>query len=301
MNSLRFDGQVAVVTGAGRGLGRAYGELLAQRGASVIINDIGVSATGQDPSSGPASEVVAAIIAGGGSAVVDTNDVSSVQGADALIRTALEHFGRVDIVINNAGIIDWAGIGEVDVDNIERHLAVHVMGSFNTVKAAWPTFVEQGYGRIVMTTSAGVFGLPKNLGYATAKGGVIGMTRSIATVAQRHGIAINCIAPAAVTRMGGSPDGTEAAAGDPMAPGLAAPLVAYLAHAECAANGEIFAAGAGRFSRIVLSSTEGYVHEGTPSMEDIAEHWGEINAAEPHHVPIDLMDWSTNFTKHLRP
>ena len=145
---------------------------------------------------------------------------------------------------------------------------MHVAGSFNTTRAAWPHFVEQGYGRIVMTTSAGVFGLPDNLSYATAKGGVIGMTRSLATAGAAHGIKVNLIAPAAMHPHGRArrrrrrrrPDG------DPMAPDLVAPMVAFLAHEDCPVSGEIYAAGAGRFARIFIASTEGYVHaDGEPT------------------------------------
>ncbi len=227
MSELRFDGRVAVVTGAGRGIGRAHALLLAARGASVVVNDLGSSTDGVGADEGPAAAVAAEIVAAGGSAVADRNDVASVDGGQALVDAAVERFGRIDVVVNNAGIIRWAGLPDADLDNIERHLAVHVAGSFNTTRAAWPHFVEQGYGRIVMTTSAGLFGLPKNLGYATAKGGLVGMTRSLHTAGAKHGIAINLIAPAAMTRMAGpAGDDAEAAEADPMAPHLVAPMVA---------------------------------------------------------------------------
>ncbi len=180
------------------------------------------------------------------------------EGAEALVAATLERFGRLDILINNAGIMQWGGLPDVDAENLQRHLAVHVLGSFNTTRAAWPTMVDQGYGRIVMTTSSGVFGLPKNLSYATAKGGVIGLTRSIATMSEAHGIKVNLIAPAAMTRMAG-PDADENDTTSPMAPGRVAPLVAFLAHEACPVNGELFAAGAGRFARIFIASTPGYV------------------------------------------
>ena len=227
----------------------------------------------------------------GGSALADEHDVASAEGAQALIGAALERFGRLDILINNAGIIKWAGLPDVDEDNLQRHLAVHVLGSFNTTRAAWPTMVEQGYGRIVMTTSSGVFGLPKNLSYATAKGGVIGLTRSIATMSEAHGIKVNLIAPAAMTRMAG-PDADTDDTASPMAPGQVAPLVAFLAHEACPVNGEMYAAGAGRFSRIFIASTPGYV-AAAPTIEDVAEHWDEINSEEGYVVPRDLPDWST--------
>ena len=159
--------------------------------------------------------------------------------------------------------------------------------------------VEQGYGRIVMTTSSGVFGLPKNLSYATAKGGVIGLTRSIATMSEAHGIKVNLIAPAAMTRMAG-PDADPDDASSPMAPDQVAPLVAFLAHEACPVNGELYAAGAGRFARIFIASTPGLRRRRTPTIEDVAEHWDEINREEGYVVPRDLPDWSTSFLAHLQ-
>jgi NAD(P)-dependent dehydrogenase (short-subunit alcohol dehydrogenase family) len=149
-----------------------------------------------------------------------------------------------------------------------------------------------------MTTSSGIFGLPKNLSYATAKGGVIGLTRSIATMSAAHGIKVNLIAPAAMTRMAGpgaDPDDTTS----PMAPGQVAPLVAFLAHEACPVNGEMYTAGAGRFARIFIASTPGYV-AAEPTIEDVAEHWDEINDVEGYVIPRDLPDWSTSFLAHLQ-
>jgi NAD(P)-dependent dehydrogenase (short-subunit alcohol dehydrogenase family) len=293
-----FEGRVAVVTGAGRGIGRAYARLLADRGASVVVNDLGGSIKGIGADGAVASAVAAEIEAAGGTALADEHDVASTEGAEALVGAALERFGRLDILINNAGIMQWGGLPDVDVENLQRHLSVHVLGSFNTTRAAWPTMVEQGYGRIVMTTSSGVFGLPKNLSYATAKGGVIGLVRSIATMSEAHGIKVNLIAPAAMTRMAG-PDADENDAASPMAPGQVAPLVAFLAHEACPVNGELFAAGAGRFARIFIASTPGYVAT-APTVEDVAEHWDEIVSEEGYVVPRDLPDWSTSFLAHLQ-
>jgi NAD(P)-dependent dehydrogenase (short-subunit alcohol dehydrogenase family) len=303
MSELRFDGRVAVVTGAGRGIGRAHALLLAARGASVVVNDLGSSIGGDGEDDGPAAAVADEIVAAGGTAVADRSDVSIPAGGEALVRTAVEHFGRVDIVVNNAGIIRWAGLPDADLDNIDRHLAVHVAGSFNTTRAAWPHFVEQGYGRIVNTTSAGMFGLPKNLGYATAKGGVVGMTRSLKVAGAKHGIKVNLIAPAAMTRMAGpAGDDPAAAEADPMAPHLVAPMVAFLAHEDCPVSGEIYAAGAGRFARIFIASTVGYVQQDPePTIEDVAANWATINDETGYWLPPDLMGWSAAFLEHLPP
>jgi NAD(P)-dependent dehydrogenase (short-subunit alcohol dehydrogenase family) len=299
VESLSFKGRVAVVTGAGRGIGRGYAQLLAGRGASVVVNDLGGSMGGRGADAEVASAVAAEIVAAGGTAVADNSDVASEGGAQTLIDAAVQQFGRLDILINNAGIIKWAGFPEADRDNLERHLAVHVVGSFNTTRVAWPLLVEQGYGRIVMTTSAGLFGLPNNLSYATAKGAVIGLTRSLNTAGVAHGIKINLIAPAAFTRMaGGATD-----AGPPeMSPDLVAPMVAFLAHEDCPVSGEIYSAGAGRFARIFIASTEGYIHTTPePTIEDIAEHWSAINDETGYSIPADLMSWSDSFMAHLPP
>jgi NAD(P)-dependent dehydrogenase (short-subunit alcohol dehydrogenase family) len=294
LNEHRFDGRVAVVTGSGRGIGRAYARLLADRGATVVVNDLGGSMDGVGADAQPASSVAAEIVAAGGVAIADGSDVSTTAGAQALVDAAVERFGRLDILINNAGIIRWAGLPEADADNLERHLAVHVAGSFNTTRAAWSHMVGRGYGRVVNTTSAGVFGLPNNLSYATAKGGVIGLTRSLATAGAAHGIKLNLIAPAAFTRMAGrGPAPTE------MSPDLAAPMVAFLAHEDCPVSGEIYAAGAGRFARIFIASTVGYVHP-EPTIEDVAHNWAAINDETGYDVPADLTAWSASFTAHLR-
>jgi len=292
----RFDGRVAVVTGGGRGIGRAHAHLLAARGASVVVNDLGSSIDGTGADTAPAATVAAEIVAAGGAAVADHHDVSSPTGGQALVDAALTHFGRVDIVVNNAGTVRWAGMPDVDADNLAHHLAVHVGGSFNTTRAAWPHMVAQRYGRVVMTTSTGIFGLPNNVSYATAKAALIGLARSLTTAGRSHGIKVNLVAPVAFTRMAGGPG----PASDQMAPDHVAPMVAFLAHESCPVSGEIYAAGANRCARIFVAETEGYVHTGVPlSLEDVARNWGAINDDATYHVPADLMSWSARFTAHL--
>lgn len=286
---------MAVITGAGRGLGRAYALLLAQRGAQVVVNDLGAKMSGVGSDEGPATSVASEIVTAGGNALADSSDVSTTDGAQSLIDAAIARFGRLDVLINNAGIIRWKPFPEADADNLASHLAVHVGGSFNTTRAAWPQMVEQHYGRIVMTTSTGMFGLAANTSYATAKAAVIGLTNSLTISGHDHDIKINLIAPAAATRMAGT------GSGDPqMAPELVAPMAAFLAHESCPVSGGIFAAGAGRFARMFIASTPGYTQQGsTPTMEDIAEHWATINDETGYFIPTDLMDWSNTFMAHL--
>jgi NAD(P)-dependent dehydrogenase (short-subunit alcohol dehydrogenase family) len=296
VSTFGFEGRVAVVTGAGRGIGRAYALLLASRGATVVVNDLGGSIEGVGADPEPAASVATEIAATGGVALANTADVATVDGARSLVEAAHDEYGRVDILVNNAGIIHWAGPPEVDADNLANHLAVHVGGSFNTTRAAWPHMVERNYGRIVMTTSAGIFGLPNNTSYATAKGGVIGLARSLATAGAAHGIMVNCVAPAAVTRMAGAVESPQ------MSPDLVAPLVAYLAHEDCPVSGEIYAAGAGRFARIFVAETPGYVQtDAAPTIEDVAAHWAAVNDEHGYGVPADLNAWSAAFLAHVLP
>ncbi len=249
---------------------------------------------GAGSDAGPASEVANEIAARGGVAVADTSDIAHAAGAGSVVQAAIDHFGRIDILINNAGIIRWAGFPEADEENLTRHLAVHTVGAFNTARAAWPHLADQGYGRIVMTTSSGMFGLPNNTSYATAKAAVVGLTRSLATAGTKRGIKVNLIAPAATTRMAGPAGPSE------MTPELVAPMVAFLAHEDCPVSGEMYAAGAGRFARMFVATTPGYVHPGpSVSIEDVAQHWAAINDEAGYWVPKDLMDWSATFMAHL--
>jgi NAD(P)-dependent dehydrogenase (short-subunit alcohol dehydrogenase family) len=316
MSEFSFEGRVAVVTGAGRGIGRAHARLLAERGAKVVVNDLGGSMEGEGVDKGPAQSVAEEIVAAGGDAVADISDVSTQAGGQAIVDAAVDRYGRIDILVNNAGIIRWGGLPEVDLENLERHLAVHLIGSFNTMRAAWPHFVEQRYGRVVLTTSSGLFGLDNNLSYAAAKAGVVGLARSAKLAGEQHGIKVNLIAPAAQTRMAGGDapvaEGRAAADGPPvpsMPSEAVSPIVAFLAHESCPVSGEIYTAGADRFARLFIASTEGYLYQGGRSgqgggqggpatVEDIAENWDAINDETGYYVPSDLMSWSGSFLKH---
>jgi NAD(P)-dependent dehydrogenase (short-subunit alcohol dehydrogenase family) len=190
--------------------------------------------------------------------------------------------------------MEWTELPALDADNLARHIAVHLGGTFNTIRAAWPHLVERRYGRIVNTTSSGIFGLPGNAAYAAAKGAVIGLTRSVVTAGAKVGIKANLIAPAAVTRMATGPAPAD------MKPELVAPMAAFLAHEGCPVSGEIYTAGAGRFARLFIASTPGYVQTGEPTIEDVAANWSAINDDAGYMIPRNLMDWSAAFTAHLQ-
>jgi NAD(P)-dependent dehydrogenase (short-subunit alcohol dehydrogenase family) len=312
MSGLRLDGRVAAVTGAGRGIGRAYAELLGRLGAKVVVNDLGGSTLGAGRDRGPADEVVAGIRAAGGAAVANYADVSTADGGRGVVETAVGEFGRIDILVNNAGNMVWGALPEATIETIEAHWAVHVRGSYNTCFAAWPYLLKQNYGRVVLTTSAGIFGLPDNIGYATAKASLIGMAKSMTAGRGEANITVNCIAPNAMTRLAARP-GDEPAQTEPartesepaplMDPALVAPMVAYLAHDSCDVSGEVFVAGAGRFARLFVGVTAGYLHPDPASVtvDDVAANWATINDAAGYYVPGTLMDWAGHYLAHLRP
>lgn len=283
---LRFDGRVAIVTGGGRGLGRAYAIALAQRGARVVVNDLGSRLAGLGSDSAPAAEVVDEITQGGGEAITSFDNVSTPEGAEAIVATALGRFGAVDIVVNNAGIMDPGGLPELTAEEVTRHVDVHAIGAFNVTRAAWPTMVQRGYGRVVVTTSIGMYGGSFLISYATAKGAAVSLGRSLADAGAPHGIRVNLLAPAAETRMVTDPDYRakcelppldENAPPDPTRdPDRVVPMLLALVHERCPVNGEIMWAGLGRFARIFLGETRG-IFDPTLSAEGVLERWGEIS------------------------
>lgn len=267
MAELRFDDRVAVITGAGRGLGRAYALLLAERGAKVIVNDPGVSMQGEGIDAGPAEQVVREIRAAGGEAAASTDSVATPEGGQAIIQAALDHFGRVDILIHNAGIVRRGSLAELSYADFETVLDVHLRGAFHVVRPAFPLMQAAGYGRIVLTGSInGLYGNANVVNYSVAKAGIIGLSNVAAIEGAAHGIKSNVILPGAVTRMA---DGLDTSAYPPMDPELVAPAVGYLAHESCAISGEMLAAMAGRVARAYASETRG-VFRPEWSIEQIA-------------------------------
>jgi len=280
MSELRFDGKVAVVTGAGQGLGRSHALLLAQRGAKVVVNDLGGALDGTGASAGPAAEVVETITKNGGEAVASTDNVATPEGAAAIIQTALDSFGRVDIVVNNAGILRDRSFGKMTVEEFDAVIAVHVRGAFLVTRAAFPHMKEQAYGRIVNTSSpAGLFGNFGQANYSTAKMGLVGFTKTLAIEGARANIKANAIAPIAWTRMTESilPPEFETK----FSVERISPLVAYLAHESCETTGEVFSVGGGRVARVFVAEGPGWrTDDITP--EAIRDNWEAIIAEQPY-------------------
>src|ERR1700729_1042619 len=268
VSGMRLEGRGPAVPGAGRAIGRASALLPGKLGAKVVVNALGGSTLGTGGDAGPADEVVKQIQAGGGAAVANYADVSTVEGGKSVIDTAVEHFGTIDIVVNNAGNMVWGSVPDATIETIEAHWAVHVRGSFNTLHAAWPYFLEKNYGRAILTTSIGMFGLMDNIGYATAKASMIGMAKSLTVGRKDANININCIAPNAMTRISGRTEEEQAQAAraaesvPAMDPVNVAPMVAYLAHESCQVSGETYLAGGGRFARLFVGVTDGYLQPG---------------------------------------
>jgi NAD(P)-dependent dehydrogenase (short-subunit alcohol dehydrogenase family) len=277
MTELRFDGRVAVITGGGRGLGRAYALLLASRGAKVVVNDPGVSMTGEATDEGPADEVVGAIRKAGGEAVADTNSVATPEGGAAIVQTALDSFGRIDILIHSAGNVRKALIKDITYEDFESVLDVHLRGAFHVVKVAHPLMCEQGYGRIVLTGSInGLYGKKLSLNYGTAKAGLIGLSHTAAIEGTECGVTSNVLAPVAVTRMSAGIDTSQF---PPMEPDMVAPMAAWLAHESCSVSGEILIAAGGRMARAFVAESPG-VYQREWTIEQVAAEIDAIRAAD---------------------
>ena len=268
MPELRFDERVAVVTGAGRGLGRAYALLLASRGAKIVVNDPGASLKGDGIDVGPAQEVVQEIRAAGGEAVACTESVATREGGRAIIAAALEHYGRIDILIHNAGVVRRAPLAEMTYEDFELVLDVHLRGAFHVVRPAFPLMCKAGYGRIVLTSSInGLYGNYKNANYSVAKAGTIGLS-----------------------------EGVDTSAFPPMPPEMVAPAVGWLAHESCSITGEMLISAAGRVARAYVAESPG-VYRPAWSIEQVAE---QIDAIRSTNAPQIFPVVPSGHIDHLR-
>ncbi|MEV4078795.1 SDR family oxidoreductase [Nonomuraea fuscirosea] len=277
---LRFDDRVAIITGAGHGLGRSHALMLAERGAKVVVNDLGGALDGTGASTGPAAEVADLITKNGGQAVANADDISTPEGARAVVQAAVDAYGKVDIVVNNAGILRDKSFGKMTVEEFDAVLAVHVRGSYLVSQAAYPLMKAAGYGRVVNTSSpAGLFGNFGQANYSTAKMGLVGLTKTIGIEGARNGIKANAIAPVAWTRMTEAllPAEFEAK----FTPERVSALVAYLVHESCETSGEVFTVGAGRVARVFVAEGPGWkTDDVTP--EAIEANWEAVMAEQPY-------------------
>jgi NAD(P)-dependent dehydrogenase (short-subunit alcohol dehydrogenase family) len=294
MPELRFDDRVAVITGAGRGLGRAYALLLASRGAKILVNDPGGSLKGEGVDAGPAEQVAQEIRKSGGEAVACTESVATPEGGGAIIQSALDRFGRIDILIHNAGNVRAASLKDMTQVDFDAVLDVHLRGAFHVVRPTFPLMCKAGYGRIVLTSSiGGLYGNHRVANYGVAKAGLIGLSNVIALEGAAEGVKCNVIVPGAVTRMA---EGIDISAYPPMTPELVAPVVGWLAHESCSITAEMLISIAGRVARAFIAESPG-VYRSSWSIEDVAK---EIEAIRTTDAPIVFPVVPSAHIDHIR-
>jgi NAD(P)-dependent dehydrogenase (short-subunit alcohol dehydrogenase family) len=297
MTELGYDGKVAIITGAGGGLGRQHALLLASRGALIVVNDLGGSVDGTGENASAAQKVVDEIKAAGGEAVANHSSVATPEGGEEIVQSAIDAYGRVDIVINNAGILRDKAFHNMEPDLMNPVFDVHLKGAFHVTQPAWVRMREQGYGRIISTSSAaGIFGNFGQTNYGAAKMGLVGFTRVLAVEGAKYNIKANAIAPLALTRMTESIMG---ALGDKLDPGLVSPLVAYLAHEDCPVSGQTFSVGGGRVAHVFIGETQGFT-KADLSLEDVRDNWGTITDQSGYAVPGNLAEETALFVNAFR-
>ena len=288
MSQVSFENRTVIVTGAGNGLGKAYALDLGSRGAKVVVNDLGGAVDGSGSGSTPADEVVNEIIANGGEAVANYDSVATKEGGESIVQTAIDNYGTVDAVVNNAGILRDKSFAKMEEEDLNAIIDVHLKGTFFVCQPAFIQMKEQGYGRFVNVSSpSGLFGNFGQLNYGAAKMGIVGLTNVLAIEGAKYNIKANVIAPNAATRM------TEELFGEDMSKLLTVdnitPLVVYLASEQCEVTHEIFSAGGGRFARIGISTDVGYFNASAKA-EDIFANIGEIRDLSNPIYPTSLAD-----------
>jgi NAD(P)-dependent dehydrogenase (short-subunit alcohol dehydrogenase family) len=281
MDELRFDGRVAVITGAGGGLGRAYALLLASRGARVVVNDLGTSRRGEGVDLAVALAVVDEIRAAGGEAVANGDSVATPEGGAAMVQAAIDAFDRIDIVIHNATINRHNPFRDMPFEDFAAVIDVHLYGAFHLAKAAFPLMCDQNYGRIVLVSSiCGLYGERNVAGYCAGKAALIGLSNALALEGAEHNVTSNCIVPAAETRLF---EGRDTSAFPPMGPELVSPAVAWLAHENCKDTAQLLVALAGRVGKAYFAETPG-VYRSDWSLEDVAAQAAAIASRADEQV-----------------
>ncbi len=298
---IEFQDRVAIVTGAGRGLGAEHAKLLANRGAAVVVNDPGGSVHGTDDGSRPADEVVEGIIAAGGEAVADHHSVADPEGGEAIVQMALDEYGRVDILVNNAGILRDRAFHNLEFEDLHAVLDVHLRGAFYVTRPAIRVMRENGYGRIVLTSSAsGVLGNFGQSNYGAAKMGLVGLMNILKLEGAKYNIKVNTISPIAGTRMTRELLGDTA---DRFGADAVSPVVAYFCSEACDLTGELWSVGGGSVSRFFIGLTDGYFkhpeREGVLTVEDVAEHLDTIRNEDGYLVGSSGRDEFTKLAPRL--
>jgi NAD(P)-dependent dehydrogenase (short-subunit alcohol dehydrogenase family) len=302
-----FKDQVAIVTGAGRGLGRLYAMEIARRGGSVVVNDLGGTMHGEGSDPSVADQVVEEIERAGGVAAASHDSVASPEGGEAIVRTAVDRFGRLDAVISNAGIFQTVEIEKLGLEDWRRMLNVHLDGSFHLSQPAFRVMKSQGYGRFVfIASSAGLFGQPQSAHYAAAKAGIVGLANVIAIEGAAHGILANSVLPFGHSRMvTETVGGEQVAAQTPFLRAIDAelvvPIVVFLASRACEFTHHNYSACAGRYARVFIGLAKGWLAEpgSKPTADDIAAHLAEVSATEPFSVPASIFDEVTGICARL--
>jgi NAD(P)-dependent dehydrogenase (short-subunit alcohol dehydrogenase family) len=276
MGEVRFDGRVAIVTGAGGGLGRAHALLLASRGAKVVVNDLGGSRDGTGASTNLADQVVQEIKDAGGEAAANYNGVDTAEGGEAIVKTALDAFGKVDILVNNAGILRDRAFHNLTEEDWDKVLAVHLNGAYNVTQPAFRVMRQNSYGRIVFTTSAaGLYGNFGQTNYGAAKMGLVGMMNTLKQEGAKYNIKANTIAPLAASRL--TADIFPPPILDKVKPEMVSPIVAYMCSEECEDSGSVFTAGGGYFGRAAIVESKGvFFDKPEITIEQIVENLGKI-------------------------
>jgi NAD(P)-dependent dehydrogenase (short-subunit alcohol dehydrogenase family) len=290
MTEIRFDDRVAIVTGAGGGLGRTYALEFARRGAMVVVNDLGGAADGTGAKASAADQVVKEITEAGGKAVANHDSVATPEGGEAIVKSALDNFGKVDVVINNAGILRDKTFAKLEPADLEIVLDVHLKGAFFVSQPAFRSMKENGYGRFVFTASgAGIFGNFGQSNYGAAKMGLVGLSNVLSVEGAKYNIKCNVIAPIARTRLTENLLGPLAESLDPE---CVTPLVTYLASEACDQTHEIYDVGGGRYARIFIGLCEGkaFGKGAKPSAEEILQNLDAIRSEEGYTVPASIAD-----------
>ncbi|MGH8908330.1 MAG: SDR family oxidoreductase [Egibacteraceae bacterium] len=269
------EGRVAVVTGAGGGLGRQHALLFAARGAKVVVNDLGGARDGTGAGSEMADAVVKEIRDAGGEAVANYDSVATGEGGRAVVQTALDEFGRIDVVVNNAGILRDSSFAKITDEQWDTVLKVHLYGTFSVTRAAWPHFREQSFGRVIVTAStSGVYGNFGQSNYGAAKLGMVGLINTLALEGRKYSITANAIVPVAATRM--TEDVLPPQLFAQLDPAYASPAVVHLASEECTDTGEIILAGGGHYARIHYMQAKGARFDRVPTVDEVAARWTQI-------------------------